>query len=152
MMRITVVLEYPSEADVPRIGINTTDFGIGKVCAVQFSDALAELEQLHDSAAPQHESQWQPDTSPDLESRDFYEVMQAYRHSLMEKPADVVAAFEAVKAWIRNPTYPYKHPDTIKIPRPEGHDSWSIEIKTSYGGGGGGSCSDTGETTQKEIL
>ena len=104
------------------------------------------------AAAPQHESQWQPDTSPDLESRDFYEVMQAYRHSLMEKPADVVAAFEAVKAWIRNPTYPYKHPDTIKIPRPEGHDSWSIEIKTSYGGGGGGSCSDTGETTQKEIL
>ena len=67
MMRITVVLEYPSEADVPRIGINTTDFGIGKVCAVQFSDALAELEQLHDSAAPQHESQWQPDTSPDPE-------------------------------------------------------------------------------------
>ena len=59
MMRITVVLEYPSEDDVPRIGINTTDFGIGKVCAVQFSDALAELEQLHDSAAPQHESQWQ---------------------------------------------------------------------------------------------
>ena len=111
MMRITVVLEYPSEADVPRIGINTTDFGIGKVCAVQFSDALAELEQLHDSAAPQHESQWQP--------------------------------------------------DTIKIPRPEGHDSWSIEIKTSYGGGGGvgakvgnyvgggggGSYPDTGETT-----
>ena len=45
-----------------------------------------------------------------------------------------------------------QHPNTIKVPRPEGHDSWSIEIKTAYGGGGGGSCSDTGETPQKEIL
>lgn len=108
--------------------------------------------QIMLATAPQHESQWQPDTSPDLESRDFYEVMQAYRHSLMEKPADVVAAFEAVKAWIRNPTYPYKHPDTIKIPRPEGHDSWSIEIKTSYGGGGGGGSNpDTGETTSQTV-
>lgn len=56
-------------------------------------------------------------------------------------------------------------PDTIKIPRPEGHDSWSIEIKTSYGGGGGvgakvgnyvgggggGSCPDTGETTSPSV-
>ena len=44
-----------------------------------------------------------------------------------------------------------QHPDTIKIPRPEGHDSWSIEIKTSgggRGGGGGGKHPDTGETTR----
>ena len=60
------------------------------------------------AAAPQHESQWQPDTSPDLESRDFYEVMQAYRH----EPLDAHKQFEAVKAWLRNPTYPYEHPDT----------------------------------------
>ena len=58
-----------------------------------------------------------------------------------------------------------QHPDTIKIPRPEGHDSWSIEIKTSYGGGGGvgakvgnyvgggggGSYPDTGETTSQTV-
>ena len=30
-----------------------------------------------------------------------------------------------------------QHPDTVKIPRPEGHDSWSIEITSSCGGGGG---------------
>lgn len=44
-----------------------------------------------------------------------------------------------------------QHPDTLKVPRPEGHDSWSIEIKTAFGGGGGGgSYPDTGETTLPE--
>ena len=38
---------------------------------------------------------------PNLESRDFYEVMQAYRH----EPLDAHVQFEAVKAWLRNPTY-----------------------------------------------
>jgi hypothetical protein len=38
---------------------------------------------------------------PDLESRDFYELMQAYRL----EPWDAAAPFEAVKAWLRNPTY-----------------------------------------------
>ena len=85
---------------------------------------------------------------PDLESRDFYEVMQAYRH----EPLDAHKQFEAVKAWLRNPTYPYEHPDTLKVPRPEGHDSWSIEIKTAFGGGGGGgSYPDTGETTSPSV-
>lgn len=38
---------------------------------------------------------------PDLESRDFYELMQGYRHSGW----DAAPSFEAVKAWLRNPTY-----------------------------------------------
>ena len=87
MMRITVVLEYPSEDDVPRIGINTTDFGIGKVCAVQFSDALAELEQLHDGAAPQHESQWQPiETAPRDEQILLYGHYWSDQQGMMQKP------------------------------------------------------------------
>ena len=40
---------------------------------------------------------------PDLETQDFYEVMQAYRHSAMG--AD---EFEKVKEWLRNPTYTYE--------------------------------------------
>lgn len=44
--RMTVVLEYPDEAAAPRIGAKSVgrDLGDGQVCAVQFSDALAELE------------------------------------------------------------------------------------------------------------
>jgi hypothetical protein len=38
---------------------------------------------------------------PNLESRDFYEVMQAYRTC----PVDAYLPFEAVKAWLRNPTH-----------------------------------------------
>jgi len=38
---------------------------------------------------------------PNLESRDFYEVMQAYRTC----PVDAAIPFEAVKEWLRNPTY-----------------------------------------------
>lgn len=44
---VTVVLEYADESQVPRIGIDTKDFGQFKVTRLQFSDALAELERLH---------------------------------------------------------------------------------------------------------
>jgi len=36
-----------------------------------------------------------------LESQEFYELMQAYRHCPIEKQADTVAAFEAVKSFIQ---------------------------------------------------
>jgi len=36
-----------------------------------------------------------------LDSQDFYEVMQQYRHTAMENQEAVVAAFENVKTWIR---------------------------------------------------
>lgn len=36
-----------------------------------------------------------------LESRDFYELMQAYRHSPLLPPEHVLAAFEAVKSAVR---------------------------------------------------
>ena len=150
MMRITGVLDYPSEADVPRIGINTTDFGIGKVCAVQFSDALAELEQLHDSAAPQHESQWQPiETAPKDCNSIRFGRWWSDEQGWMKEPVigrwnqKTDGRWEFANAggwWGIRPTVwtPLpQHPDTIKVPRPEGHDSWSIEITSSCGGGGG---------------
>ena len=40
---------------------------------------------------------------PDLECRDFYEVMQAYRHD----KGTGAESFEAVKEWLRNPTFEY---------------------------------------------
>lgn len=52
MTRITVVLEYADEASVPRIGVGTRDFGNCSVRAVQFSDALEELEGLHAGRYP----------------------------------------------------------------------------------------------------
>lgn len=90
-----------------------------------------------------------------------------YHLGCFDTQSDAHSAYLAAKA-IYHPfstiTYPYEHPDTLKVPRPEGHDSWSIEIKTSYGGGGGvgakvgnyvgggggGSYPDTGETTSSE--
>ena len=52
--------------------------------------------------------------------------------------SDRIAFLEKRVEWIESRLYDMaQHPDTIKVPRPEGHDSWSIEIKTSYGGGGG---------------
>lgn len=45
MQRITVVLEYPDKQG-PRIRPDTKDFGHTKVYAVQFSDALLEIETL----------------------------------------------------------------------------------------------------------
>lgn len=49
--RITVVLEYPSWADIPRIGANTRldEMGLPKICSLQFSDALKEMEVLEDA-------------------------------------------------------------------------------------------------------
>ena len=40
---------------------------------------------------------------PNLDSRDFYEVMQQYRH---DRGTGAVT-FENVKAWLRNPTYEF---------------------------------------------
>jgi hypothetical protein len=50
--RITLVLEYPSVDDVPRIGLTTKlgEIGSPRLCAMQFSDALRELEVLEDAA------------------------------------------------------------------------------------------------------
>ena len=63
------------------------------------------VEEFGDATIPQ-----QPAEAPDLDSRDFYEVMQAYRHC----PVDAEKPFEAVKAWLRNPTYPY-----TAVPQPK---------------------------------
>ncbi len=49
--RMTVVLEYESERDAPGIGRDTRDFGQFQVYAVQFSDALKELEVLLENAS-----------------------------------------------------------------------------------------------------
>lgn len=48
--RMTVVLEYESDRDAPAVGRDTRDFGEFKVAAVQFSDALRELEVLNENA------------------------------------------------------------------------------------------------------
>ena len=37
-----------------------------------------------------------------LDSQDFYEVMQQYRHCNMDNQEQVVKAFENVKTWIRD--------------------------------------------------
>ena len=37
-----------------------------------------------------------------LDSQDFYEVMQCYRHSPMAEQHNIVRAFEDVKQWIRD--------------------------------------------------
>lgn len=49
--RMTIVLEYESARDAPQIGPTTRDFGPARVYAVQFSDALAELEVLLENAS-----------------------------------------------------------------------------------------------------
>jgi hypothetical protein len=48
------------------------------------------------AAAPEYR-----DKQIDLESRDFYEIMQAYRTAIL----DAALQFEAVKAWLRKPEY-----------------------------------------------
>lgn len=53
------------------------------------------------AAAPEYK-----DKQIDLESRDFYEIMQAYRHEQLH----VARRFEFVKQWLRNPTYEYQEP------------------------------------------
>jgi hypothetical protein len=47
---MTVVLEYASASAAPQVGVNTRDFGEFTVAAVQFSDALRELEVLLENA------------------------------------------------------------------------------------------------------
>jgi hypothetical protein len=49
-------------------------------------------------------------------SRDFYELMQLYRHAPMDKPAAVVDAFEAVKDFIKART---GSPPPVILPNPE---------------------------------
>lgn len=54
-----------------------------------------------------HLSKWdlcpaQPPPAEWLDSREFYEVMQAYRHAYVVDPAYVVERFEAVKSFIRS--------------------------------------------------
>lgn len=120
-------------------------------CDAIYRDMLA--------VAPQHESQWQDiSTAPkDADTPILGLSKQGSMYvicydDIFSAPWRVLnhEGFNegAFTRWTPLP----QHPDTIKVPRPEGHDSWSIEIKTSYGGGGGGICPDTGETTQKEIL
>lgn len=50
--RMTVVLEYPSVEDAPRIGREVVGgaLGNGTIYAVQFGYALKELEVLHQTA------------------------------------------------------------------------------------------------------
>jgi hypothetical protein len=52
--RMTVVLEYPSVKDAPAVSARTkaTDLGEGEVVAVQFADALLELEVVEEYARP----------------------------------------------------------------------------------------------------
>lgn len=50
--RMTVVLEYPDNHAAPHVNARTKakDLGDGEVVAVQFSDALRELEVLEEHA------------------------------------------------------------------------------------------------------
>jgi hypothetical protein len=52
--RMTVVLEYPSINESPRVNARTKakDLGDGEVVAVQFADALLELEVVEEYARP----------------------------------------------------------------------------------------------------
>jgi hypothetical protein len=45
-----------------------------------------------------------------LDSREFYELSQAYRHAPVEKPGQVVAAWEELKAAIRSKANPQGEP------------------------------------------
>ena len=100
--------------------------------------------------APQHESQWQPiETAPKDCNIILFGRWWSDEQGWMKEPVigrwnqKTDGRWEFANAggwWGIRPTVwtPLpQHPDTIKVPRPEGHDSWSIEIKTSYGGGGG---------------
>ena len=111
------------------------------------------------ATAPQHESQWQPiETAPRygrilVWSPDIGQCVASAGWDT-ETPDDirwgiVNDIYVEPTLWMPLP----QHPNTIKVPRPEGHDSLSIEIKTSYGGGsGGGSCPDTGETADQALF
>ncbi len=47
-----------------------------------------------------------PEPQADVESQEFYELMQTYRHTPVVDQAAVVAAFEAVKAFVIGPAQP----------------------------------------------
>lgn len=57
MTRITVVLEYKDDAAVPRIGVGTKEFGDFQLVAVQFNDALKELEALSEFCSDEERQQ-----------------------------------------------------------------------------------------------
>ena len=50
--RQTFVIEYPSARHAPAVGADMEMLG-GKLIACQFSDALEELESLHECCAPE---------------------------------------------------------------------------------------------------
>ncbi len=47
-----------------------------------------------------------PEPQADVESQEFYDLMQTYRHTPVIDQAAVVAAFEAVKAFVIGPAQP----------------------------------------------
>lgn len=142
----------PSDAMIAGMEtLDWTDSDVRANCFNMWQTALA--------AAPQHESQWQDiSTAPRggrilVWSPDIGQCVASAGWDT-ETPDDIrwgVAndIYVEPTLWMPLP----QHPNTIKVPRPEGHDSWSIEIKTSgggRGGGGGGKHPDTGETTSSE--
>jgi len=46
-----------------------------------------------------------------LDGQEFYELMQAYRHAPLNDQSGVVAAFEAVKTFIRDSSHSSDNPD-----------------------------------------
>ena len=102
------------------------------------------------ATAPQHESQWQPiETAPKDCNIILFGRWWSDEQGWMKEPVigrwnqKTDGRWEFANAggwWGIRPTVwtPLpQHPDTLKVPRPEGHDSWSIEITSSCGGGGG---------------
>lgn len=71
----------------------------GQCVQTQKRNADIRKYQAMVAAAPEYQ---EPEI--DLESRDFYEVMQAYRHD----QGTGNDSFEAVKQWLRNPVYLYQ--------------------------------------------
>lgn len=89
----------PREADEKMLNsawVYLTDMTIDPVTDAELYKAMIEV-------APEYQ---EPEI--DLESQDFYEVMQAYRHD----NGTGSDTFEVVKQWLRNPVYEYQ--DTKK--------------------------------------
>ena len=59
------------------------------------------------------------------------------KRATVEMLEEMMFATTYDNAWSQALASAPQHPDTLKVPRPEGHDSWSIEITSSCGGGGG---------------
>lgn len=125
----------PSDAMIAGMEtLDWTDSDVRANCFNMWQTALA--------AAPQHESQWQDiSTAPRggrilVWSPDIGQCVASAGWDT-ETPDDIrwgVAndIYVEPTLWMPLP----QHPDTIKVPRPEGHDSWSIEINSTCGGGG----------------